>query len=454
MKSAAVRDHYRENFRLAWPVMIGQLGQITVSVADNVMVGQLGTEPLAAASLVNGLFTVVLVFGIGVAYGLTPLVANARGAGKKHLLPGLLNASLWVNLFTGAALFLILLMLNPALNHMRQNPQVVELAAPYLSITGLSVIPILGFFAFKQFAEGLGHTRQAMQITIAVNVLNIVLNYLLIFGKFGFPALGLNGAGYATLISRLVMWAAMAAFVLHSRLFKGIDFTFSLPGVQRRTSYEILSIGVPSGFQYIFEVSAFAAASVLAGMISPASQAAHQIAINLASISYMAATGLAAASTIRVGHLLGMRDSFNLHLAVRTILVMTVTWMTFAGLVFLFGRHFFPTLYSSDPEVLQIARSLLIVAVFFQISDGVQAVGLGVMRGLKDVKIPTLITFVSYWIFAMPGSWIFGVRLGGGVVVIWYFLAIGLTVSAALLLWRYRVVITRLHTVHNENQTL
>jgi MATE family multidrug resistance protein len=133
---------------------------------------------------------------------------------------------------------------------------------------------------------------------------------------------------------------------------------------------------------------------------------------------------------------------------------MTVTWMTFAGLVFLFGRHFFPTLYSSDPEVLQIARSLLIVAVFFQISDGVQAVGLGVMRGLKDVKIPTLITFVSYWIFAMPGSWIFGVRLGGGVVVIWYFLAIGLTVSAALLLWRYRVVITRLHTVHNENQTL
>lgn len=442
--TAAAKHHYRENFRLAWPVMIGQLGQITVAVADNVMVGQLGTEPLAAASLVNGIFTVILVFGIGVAYGLTPLIANAHGAGRLKQLPLLLNASLWLNLGIGLSLFLLLESLTPGLKYMRQDPEVVRLAVPYMTIVGVSIVPILGYYAFKQFAEGLGHTRQAMQITIAVNVLNVVLNYILIFGKFGFPPLGLNGAGYATLISRFVMWGAMAAFVMRSRLFGHISFVFTPLRIVRSHAREILAIGVPSGFQYIFEVSAFAAASVLAGMISPASQAAHQIAINLASISYMAATGLAAAATIRTGNLLGRRDGHNLHLAVRTILVMTVVWMSFAGLVFFSGRNFFPKLYSNEAEVIEIASRLLIVAVFFQISDGVQAVGLGIMRGLKDVRIPTLITFVAYWVFALPGSYYFGVYKSESVVAIWVFLAVGLTLSAGLLLWRYQVIIQRL----------
>ena len=449
------RMHYRDNFRLAWPVMIGQLGQITVAVADNVMVGRIGVEPLAAASLVNGIFTVVLVFGIGVAYGLTPLIANAHGAGHYSKLPDLLNASFWLNVFFGVMLFGLLEGFVPLLDYMRQDEGVITLARPYMRIVGMSIVPILGFYAFKQFAEGLGNTRQAMQITLAVNGLNIFLNYVLIYGKFGLPALGLNGAGYSTLISRLCMLCAMVAFVLKSNLFKGIQFVFTITRVRWKQAREILSIGVPSGFQYIFEVSAFAAASVLAGMISPASQAAHQIAINLASVSYMAATGLAAAATIRTGNLLGRRDGVNLHLAVRTILIMTVVWMSFAGIVFLIGRNFFPALYSTDSEVVEIASGLLVVAVFFQISDGVQAVGLGVMRGLKDVKIPTLITFVAYWILALPGSFYFGVNKGYGVLAIWYFLAGGLTLSAALLIWRYRVIIGRLKTEFlHEQKTL
>lgn len=438
MLSDHYKEHYKRNFFLAYPIMLSQLGQVLVGVADSLMVGRLGAEHLAAASLANVIFYVIMVFGLGVSYAITPLVAAADGAQDQSRITAIFSNGLVVNTILGMILAFGVVLCTPVLYHLDQPAEVVTLAIPYLRIITVSLIPYMVFQSFRQFAEGLGNTRQAMYITLSGNVVNILLNYLLIYGKWGFPELGLNGAGWATLVSRIFMAILMGLFVYHASRFKPFRRAFSFFHISGSMIRRILKVGVPAGLQFVFEVSAFGFAAIMMGWLGTQTLAAHQIAINLASISYMMATGIASAATIRVGNQLGRRDMSNLRSAGNTSFVMVVLFMGFAALLFIGLRNFFPTLYINDVKVIEIASQLLVVAAIFQISDGLQVVGMGALRGIEDVKVPTVIAVIAYWVVGLPVGYLLGFRYGLGATGIWYGLLIGLSLAAVLLVYRFQ----------------
>lgn len=437
MISQQYKEHFRKNFLLAYPVMLSQLGHILVGVADSVMVGTLGAEPLAAVSLGNSIFSVAMMFGIGISLAISPLVALADGEGNHQQSSEFLKHGLVLNLAVGVGLFLLLLGGSYILNFLGQPEDVVALAIPYLFIISLSLLPFLFFQGFKQFAEGLSQTKQAMYIIIASNLLNIFLNYLLIFGNWGMPNLGLNGAGWATLISRIVMAIAMVSYIYLSIRYKVFLTNLKFKDFSRNVFSKLLKIGVPTGMQYIFEVGAFGFAAIMVGWSGATALAAHQIALSLAAISYMMATGISAAATVRVGNQLGRNDIENMRRAGFSSFIMGGGFMAISCIVFLVGKDFLPTLYINETEVIKSASLLLIIAAFFQISDGIQVVGLGSLRGMGDVKIPTLITLVAYWVLGLPIGYVLSRYFELGPQGIWYGLLIGLSTAAILLLLRF-----------------
>lgn len=433
-----IAQHYHTTLKLALPVIIGQLGQIMVSVADSIMVGQLGTIPLAAAGFANSIFIVVLVFGMGLAYGLTPIVATAAGMNRKHIQGVLLRQSFYLNVLVALGLTGIMLATIPVFPFLGQEQEVLNQSKNYYLILSATILPIMLYLSFKQFAEGLADTRTAMVISILCNLANIGLNYLLIYGHFGMPEMGLEGAGIATFIARVLMLFLMAHYVLNADKFDRYHLSLKFHKARKKVLRKLLSVGIPTGLQYLFEVSAFSVAAILAGMISAEALAAHQIAINIASVTYMAASGLGAAATVRVGNQAGAGDLKNLKLAAKSIFTLSVGWMAFAGLAIFLFKEDLAGFYSNDPYVLDLAVKMLIVTVFFQLSDGIQVVALGALRGFTDVKIPTIITFVSYWIIALPIAYLLSQKLSYGALGIWYALAGGLTISAILLVIRFR----------------
>ena len=424
-----LKEHLRKNITLALPVIVGQLGHIMVTVADSVMVGRVGVMPLAAATFAGTFYHVLLLFGIGVSYAITPLVAATNPEDQPGLLKWLQNGLL-MNLGLGVVLVLIGLLLSNFVGYFGQEEEVSILAKPYLIIICGSIFPLMIYQTFRQFSEGLSDTLSPMIVSVLANLINVGLNYVLIYGKFGFDAMGLNGAGYATLISRVIMF--MLIIWLVQRKCKGFKWKFDFSVVKR-----LLRIGIPSGMQFIFEIGAFATAAIMVGWINAESLAAHNIALNLSAITYMAATGLAAASSIRIGNQMGLKDKKNLRMAGFSIFGMVAVFMAACGTLFILLRHQLPALYIDNVQVKSIASTLLIIAAAFQISDGLQAVGLGTLRGLTDVKVPTIVTFVAYWLTAIPLGYILAFTFGMGINGIWYALCIGLTIAAVLHIWRF-----------------
>lgn len=438
------KDNFSKTFSLAFPVMLSQLGQVLVGVADSMMVGRLGAEPLAAASLANSIFYVVLMFGIGVSMSITPLVAMADGKNNPKRISRLFNHGFIINMASGIMLFLLIVMSSPLLHHLNQPGEVVVLAIPYLAIITLSLLPFMFFQTFKQFAEGLSQTKQAMYITLICNGANVFLNWVLIYGNLGFPAMGLNGAGWATLISRVLMGLFMAYYILKSKRYKPFNISFKLKRLSFPMISKMLRIGVPTGFQFIFEVGAFSSAAIMMGWIGVTALAAHQIAINLASISYMMASGLSTAAMIRVGNQLGRKDIRTLREAGFTTFVMVAIFMSMTALIFILFREFLPSLYIDDMDVIKMSATLLVIAGLFQLSDGIQVVGLGALRGMADVRVPTIVTLVAYWVIGLPLGYVFGFVMDMKEVGIWYGLLIGLTVTGILLLYRFHSLSAKL----------
>lgn len=444
--SAYTRE-FRTNFKLASPVVLGMLGHTFVTFADNVMVGQLGTAELAAVSLGNSFVFVAMSLGIGFSTAITPLVAEADGAQDQGQVRRLLRHGLVLCGLMGLLLFGALLLAKPLMHHMRQPAEVVSLALPYLDLVALSLVPLVVFQALKQFSDGLSQTRYPMYATIVANVINITLNYLLIFGHWGFPQMGVVGAAVGTLVSRVGMCLFLWFLFRKSSKFDPFVKHFRFRPVQKALLKRIMSLGFPSALQFFFEVAIFTAAIWMSGVLGKNPQAANQIALNLSSMTFMVATGLGVAAMIRVGNQLGQRNFPELRRYASSIFLMTLlTMMLFAGL-FLLGRHWLPTLYLdlSDPvnhadnaEVLGIAAQLLGVAALFQISDGMQVVALGALRGLQDVRIPTLITFVAYWLIGFPVSYLLGLHSGLESTGIWIGLLAGLTASSIMLYLRFR----------------
>ncbi|MEO9483384.1 MAG: MATE family efflux transporter [Ekhidna sp.] len=424
-----LKEHLRKNIVLSLPVIIGQLGHIMVGVSDSIMVGRLGVIPLAAATFAGTIYHVLMLFGIGVSYAITPKVASTDAKDQGKLLKYLENG-FFMNLGLGLILFVLGYGASHLLHLFGQEVPVAKAAAPYLIIMCGSLIPLMIFQTFRQYAEGLSDTFSPMMVSVFANLLNVFFNYMLIYGKLGAPALGLNGAGIATLIARVIMFALMIWWIRKKCV--GFAWKFQWEGIK-----DLLRIGVPSGLQYVFEVGAFAFAAIMVGWISAEALAAHNIALNLAAISYMAATGLAAASTIRIGNQMALKDRKNLRMAGFSSFGLVTIFMGGCSLIFIAFRNLLPALYIDNEVVQAMASTLLVIAAAFQISDGIQAVGLGVLRGLQDVRVPTIITFVSYWLIAIPTGYVFAFVFDWGVNGVWYALSLGLTIAGVFNMWRF-----------------
>ena len=332
-----------------------------------------------------------------------------------------------------------------AVDHLDQDPAVVREAKPYLFILSLSIVPMMVFNAFKQFAEGLGFTRQAMRITIWGNVLNIVLAVVFVRGMFGVKPMGISGVGYATLIDRFLMALVMGFYVFYSVDFKRYLQQFRIGYIHIGRCLSVLKIGAPVALQYVFEVGAFAAAAVMAGTIGASEQAAHQVAITLSAMTYMMASGIAAAATIKIGNSYGQRNFFRLRQFAVSSYRIVLVFMGITALLFSLLNQYLPWIFTTDTTVIGIAAHLLVIAGLYQLFDGTQVVGCGILRGVGDVNIPTLIAFVAYWVIGLPVAYGLGITLDLGVLGIWYGLTLGLCTSSLLLYARYRRVSRRLN---------
>lgn len=424
--------------------MLSQLGHVMMGVADNVMVGHIGARQLAAAGLANVAFNVLLLFGIGVSYAMTPLVASADGEQDTHKVNETLRHGLVINVTTGIVLVLLVMAAKHLLYHLDQPVEVIALSIPYLEIITFSILPVLVFQTYRQFSEGLSNTWIPMVIVLSCNLVNIGLNYVLINGYFGFPALGLNGAGWATLISRVVMGVAIVMFIYMSPAFRAYRPAFRFGKYSRDLFSKMLHIGIPAGAQFIFEVAAFDFSLVMMGWLGTQALAAHQIAINLATISFMTTSGLAAAATIRVSNELGKGNYRQARQSAFVLLGMALTLMSVWAIIFLFGRNALPYLYVDDIDVIAMAGPLIVIAGLFQLSDGTQVVVIGALRGLQDVKVPSILILISYWVIGLPLGYWLGFRAGLGPVGIWTGLLIGLTLTASAMLWRFHTLTRKL----------
>lgn len=436
------KPHYNENLNLAIPVVISQLGHTLVQTSDTIIVGHFaGTISLAAVSLATSVFIIALVIGLGISYGITPLIAQHNGRENFAECGRLLSNSLFINVVTGIALFAFTLLGSVfLLGHLHQTPAVVQIARPFLVLLGLSMIPMLVFNTFKQFAEGLGFTKQAMSISIWGNVFNICLGIVLVKGMFGIKPMGVIGVGYSTLADRCIMATVMGLYVFKSANFKAYLRTFALKNIDRLRCIQLLRIGGPVALQYTFEISAFSAAAIIIGTIGYHEQAAHQVAINLASMTYMMASGLSAAAAIKSGNYFGSNEHEKLRRSAISNYHIVLVFMCITAGIFTIFNHLLPWIYTSDKIVIAIAAQLLIIAAFFQLFDGTQVVGLGILRGMGDVNIPTIITFLAYWVIGLPVGYILGLKFHLGVKGVWYGLVLGLMVSAILLFFRFQFI--------------
>lgn len=431
------KSYIQKTLSLAYPVIIGQLGLIIMGVVDSIMVGELGAVPLAAASLSNSLIFIVLIIAIGNSIAVTPLVAILVGAKKSDECGVYFRQSLLVNLVMGFLVFLIILVGVNYLHLLGQSFSVQQKAKSYMIIIGLSIFPLMIFQTYKQFIEGLSIMRPAMIITLAANLINVFANWVLIFGKLGFPRLELDGAGWATFLSRLFMAISLMIFVMYNKRFRIYDVSFHFRSLNFPVIRRILSVGLPSGFQYFFEVGAFSFAVIMIGWIGANELAAHQIAISLASVSFMGVLGISQAGGILVGNAVGEQSVQLVRKSGFTAIALGMIWMSVSGIIFILFRNHLPLIYIRDEAVIRIASQLLIIAALFQLSDGIQAVGIGILRGLTDVKGPTVITFIAYWIISLPIGYLLAFQFGYGVIGVWIGLLIGLTCSAIMLTLRF-----------------
>ncbi len=444
---------FRYNLKLSFPVILGMLGHTFVAFADNIMVGQLGTAELAAVSLGNSFVFIAMSLGIGFSTAITPLVAEADGAGNKANGKNALKHGLVLCTVLGLSLFGLILLSKPLMHMMDQPPEVVDLAMPYLDLVAFSLVPLIMFQAFKQFSEGLSQTRYPMYATILANVVNIFLNYLFIFGSFGFPKLGVVGAAIGTLASRIVMVIYIWALLKKKKKFQDYVTGLNFRRIEKKVLKKIIALGFPSAMQMFFEVAIFTAAVWLSGVLGKNAQAANQIALNLSSMTFMVGTGLGVAAMIRVGNQKGLQNFHELRRIAQSIFLLAFLFeIVFAGL-FLIFRYWLPTVYldvgdvanhADNMEVIALAAQLLLVSAFFQISDGMQVVVLGSLRGLQDVKIPTFITFIAYWIIGFPISFYLGLYTSLESTGIWIGLLAGLTASAIMLYIRFNHMTKRL----------
>ena len=433
-----MRKEANQTIRLAIPIIIGELAQMALHIIDSAMVGAISYKHLAAAALVINAMNIPFVLGIGMTISVSQMVSMAHGrrdnAGVSHFFYN----GFWLCTATAVLISIIMICTRFVLPYMGQDPEVVKLAIPFMELMGISIIPMLLFMTLKQFSDGLEYTRTAMVLSLLAMPLNIFLNWLLIYGNLGFPRLELNGAGWATLISRTIIFIALGWIVLRHKNFtpyvslRKYEWHFKM-----KTWRELLKIGVPSSLQIGMEAGAFAVSGIIIGTISAVAQAAHQIALSCAAFTFMVSMGLAQAGSIRVSNAFGRMEWFKITVIGKSTLLTALIYGSICAVLFAAFRKNLPLFFNEDISVIQLASYLLIFAAVFQISDSTQAIGAGLLRGIKDVKIPTLLIAIAYWVVGIPCGFLFAFYFKMGAAGMWLGFIIGLTAASIFLIMRF-----------------
>ena len=446
MNLSQYTKEFSYNIKLAYPVILGMLGHTLISIVDNIMVGNLGSTELAAVSLGGSFLFIGMSLGIGFSTAITPLVSEADAEKDDQKIRSVFHHGLLSCVILGVFIFVLIVLAKPIMYMMHQPKEVINLASPYIDWVAFSLIPVIIFQGYKQFADGLSRTKYSMYAIFMANVVHILINYLLIYGIWIFPKLGILGAALGTVISRILMVVFMHYIMKNNTQLKPYFKNFSFREIKKTMLKKIASLGIPSAMQMLFEVALFTAAIWLCGSIGKTSQAANQIALTLATTTFMFAMGLSVAATIRVGNNKGLMDYKNLIIVARSVFLFTIMLETFFGILLVILHNFLPHLFLNmnnvnqaieNKEVIIIASKLLLVAAVFQISDGIQVVVLGALRGLQDVKIPMYITFVAYWIVGFPISFFLGKYTELKAVGVWIGLLAGLSTAALFLYLRF-----------------
>jgi MATE family multidrug resistance protein len=449
----AYTKEFKYNLKLATPVMLGMLGHTFVSLIDNIMVGQLGSAELAAVSLGNSFIFIAMSLGIGFSTAITPLIAEADSERNFKKGKASFKHGLFLCTVLSVLLFLMILVAKPLMHYMKQPEEVVVLAIPYLDLVAFSLIPLIVFQGFKQFSDGLSMTKYPMYATILANIINVALNYVLIFGKLGFPQLGIVGAAIGTLASRFIMLFFLWYLLRNKKKSRDYVTNIKFFVLENRMIKKILNLGFPSAMQMFFEVAIFTGAIWLSGLLGKNPQAANQIALNLSSMTFMVAMGLSVAAMVRVGNQKGLQNFRELRRIALSIFILGLGLAFIFALLFIAFHKVLPTIYvdlddpvnyTDNTEVVAIAAKLLIASAIFQLSDSAQVIILGALRGLQDVKIPTLITFIAYWVIGFPISFFLGKEEAYASFGIWLGLLVGLTSAAILLYIRFNYLTKRL----------
>lgn len=438
---AKYKEQYRKNLALSIPVILTQVGQMVTQLADTMMVGQYGGEdslPLAAVSFGSSMAFLILIGCIGVALGLTPLVGERFAQGNKQECKSLLHNALIFYTLLGLLVGVAQYAASPLLYYLGQPVDVVNGAIPYYQMLAYSVPFMLFFFGFKSFLEGVGNTKVVMTITIVTNALNVWFNYLLIYGHWGLPEMGAEGAGLATTLSRVASAAMVFGYFLCKKQYADYLKGFTLRALRLERVRRLLSIGLPIAGQMFLESSAFVGTAVMIGWLGEVSLSANQIAITLGNCAFMVILSIGSAATIRISHCYGQRSKEELRLATHATYHLVLAWCLLASLVFILLRDDIPRLFTDNEEVIAITADLMFFVALYQLWDGMQNVSVGILRGLQDVKIIMPIAFVAYWLINLPAGYLLGIPGGMGASGFYLSYSFGLSAAALLMMWRIR----------------
>lgn len=427
----------RRTLVLAVPIIAGQVSQMLMGVVDSVMVGRVGVVPLAASAFANSLLSVPMLFGIGLIQAVSVRVSEAHGAGERKETGEVLRHGMAITAGAGLLLAALMVLLLPWLGHFGQSAEVAAEARGFLLLVGLSLLPMLLAMSLKQFSESLNHPWPPMFILLGSVALNALLNWILIYGHLGAPALGLTGAGWATLLSRIAALGAVLIYVLRATRFAGSLPMGWLRPLRWAPCVSLLRIGLPAATQLLLEVSAFSLAAIMMGWLGANALAAHQIALSCASTTFMFPLGISMATTIRIGQALGANEVRRVRAIGMSSFALGFLIMGCASIVLVFGRHAIARAFVEDPAVAAIAARLLLIASIFQIFDGLQVVGAGALRGLSDATFPMATCLVAYWIVFLPLAYFGAFPLGFAASGIWSALAVALGIVALTLLARF-----------------
>ena len=436
------KKYTKASLVLALPVMLTQVGQVSVNLFDNIIVGNLlGADALASVALANGVFFSIFVFALGFSFAIPPLVSEAHVTNNHEKINQVFRHGFVINMVVAILLMSILYAALPLIYHLDQPPKIIPNTISYLSIMILTMIPFMLFQTLREVSEGLSFTIGVTKATIAANIVNIILNYIFIKGLFGVKPMGVDGSAWATFIARIFM-VVLLYFILRKKDVTRryiLDFSLKIKSFSKNIFETMIRLGFPTALQMFFEISAFAAAAFICGLISANDIASHQIALSMASFTFNLCIGFSVASTIMVGRRIGEGDFAGVKAVGINNIKITFIFMALCGTFFILGRHILPTFFTKkeDVEVILLASKLLIVAALFQLSDGIQVTALGSLRGLQDVKVPSIITFVAYWVITLPLGYFLCVSMDLGAIGVWIALGIGLSISAILLVRRF-----------------